>query len=81
MLTIKLIEVFLTLMIFFSIFNSTLNNTLLSQVFQKKQIQGNFPQAIISQRENGFGGGNIQICDSVTCSVCGKCEELTISLD
>jgi hypothetical protein len=56
---------------FFSIFNSTLkNDTHLSQVFQKKQNQGNFPQAILSQRENGFGGegGYIQICDSVTCS-------------
>jgi hypothetical protein len=56
-LTIKLIEVFLILMRFFSIFNSTLNNTLLSQVFQKKQIQGNFPQAIISQEKMGWGGG------------------------
>jgi hypothetical protein len=45
---------------FFSIFNSTLNNNIpLSQVFQKKQIQGNFPQAIISQIENGFGGGEL----------------------
>jgi hypothetical protein len=47
-------------MIFFSIFNSTLkNDTPLSQVFQKKQNQGNFPQAIISQRENGFGVGGL----------------------